>query len=1285
MRRALLLAALCAASACADEGRLSLRFRLSEALVRPPDPWLHVAVRGPDGRVLAGSVARLGEPIELDVAHGEGRVAVAELRDGPDAATAAVLGYGQSAPFALNPGDARTVEVEAEVAPVATIEVLTIPEARGAFVRDPAVTLEIVTSRPDIARVTVAQDPGLTVGRVDVDVEDGAPLRVPYDLDAACRAGPGCADGPRTVFVRVQDRAGYPSEPRVRALELDTRAPRIVPGTAGVRLDAPGGFVEAAQADEGFVVRVSFALTESVTATPTVELAGSGLPFAFEARSVDSWVFARTVTAQDPDGAQSPIVTAEDRAGNREPVPLGVEYQVSRDLPGPPAVDVPGRIVYRRAPWGDADEPRPFFEVVGEAGAVAPFTFVQVYDAPDVFEDEVVVAVRAGQAQADADGAFRVRLDPVDRADVYLLVVSGTGSLSARVATRVRDIEWVAPATASGSRPPPVTAALATTLDDSLDLDRAGVTVGLPPTALGAADAQTVVAQAPLRWQEILPVSSGRPAERRFAGAAYDWVRARGVLFGGRSSGDLVQQDVWELDDRAWRRVPAGPVTPRCDDGTAFGDDPFGYTTFVGGLARTVVVCRRLDPLGAPPLPEGSVDEMVGYGWDGFSWTELVLPDAPSGRVGHAVAYDPSRGRLVMFGGNTGTLQVPGPDVPGFRETLDETWEAEVILPSALAGAETSTAAQPGLRFVRRRPAASPPPRDRAAMVYDPARAQIVLFGGIGRDRQALDDLWTWDGETWRQVPRSGNWPPARAGHALVFDPTSGRVGLLGGMDREPRARQLRLQDPGLEDAWWWDGAAWSEGAAPPAGLGGGGLVAVPRRREAPLTLSPAPLEDDASVVGSEIWEVVPDGARLRTPSEDAPPARGELWAVASSARDTRRDALALVWSELENLQKDEQTWSWSWAGWRRVSTIHPDPPMGGGALVYDPGRRAFAYWGNALWRDGVLIRETNPRFFERGTGGDWARITLDPTPRLAGNAARGLWTGFDPALGEIVFLERNGSRWRLWSYDGARWQLLDDSPGPAASDDAGRLYVLPDPSRRYVMGSDGRLFAYDGAWREVTDTLPAGRLLYDAGRDRLMAVVVQPGEVTLFELSDADVFEPVETTLAPAGASRTFATFPELHYDAPRRRFVGSAGSLAGLAPGAVVTLDTDAEARPAVLAVADLAAAGIPAAAVTRVGATVVAGAEGARGATRAAGGALLGYEPASGSWRAIGTFAAGLDPLARATLSVAGPEARALVVPDSGRVAFAVAPSGRRGAAGAVPEVRVDQLVLSVRYRR
>jgi hypothetical protein len=157
--------------------------------------------------------------------------------------------------------------------------------------------------------------------------------------------------------------------------------------------------------------------------------------------------------------------------------------------------------------------------------------------------------------------------------------------------------------------------------------------------------------------------------------------------------------------------------------------------------------------------------------WSGTAWS-LVLPAlSPPGLIGHAMAYDSSRGRTVLFGGQASQA----------APRTSDTWEWD------------------GTNWVHSSPTATPPARFWHAMTYDSARSRLVLFGGSGQAGD-LADTWTYDGTTWTQrFPASS--PPARYGHAMAFDSLRGKVVLFGG-----RANGSRVAD-----TWEWDGTNWTQ------------------------------------------------------------------------------------------------------------------------------------------------------------------------------------------------------------------------------------------------------------------------------------------------------------------------------------------------------------------------------------------------------------------------------------------------------------------------------------------
>jgi hypothetical protein len=96
-------------------------------------------------------------------------------------------------------------------------------------------------------------------------------------------------------------------------------------------------------------------------------------------------------------------------------------------------------------------------------------------------------------------------------------------------------------------------------------------------------------------------------------------------------------------------------------------------------------------------------------------------------------------------------------------------------------------------------PSEAPSARFSHAMAYDSLRQRTVLFGGATGTGAAseLGDTWEWDGSNWRQIDVPG--PPARARHAMGFDPVRGEVILYGG----------ELDRAALTDTWTFDGARW--------------------------------------------------------------------------------------------------------------------------------------------------------------------------------------------------------------------------------------------------------------------------------------------------------------------------------------------------------------------------------------------------------------------------------------------------------------------------------------------
>jgi hypothetical protein len=151
-------------------------------------------------------------------------------------------------------------------------------------------------------------------------------------------------------------------------------------------------------------------------------------------------------------------------------------------------------------------------------------------------------------------------------------------------------------------------------------------------------------------------------------------------------------------------------------------------------------------------------------------------------------AYDPPRHELVLFGGDNGST------------VFGETWTRK------------------NGTWTLQHPARSPSPRTGAAMVYDAATRQLLLFGGsrmIGTAGGFYGDTWSWTGCTWR-ILHPATSPPARHNADMIYDAATHNVVLFGGYDGQY-----------LGDTWTWNGTTWTQLApvTSPQGRGVGSMT----------------------------------------------------------------------------------------------------------------------------------------------------------------------------------------------------------------------------------------------------------------------------------------------------------------------------------------------------------------------------------------------------------------------------------------------------------------------------
>lgn len=187
------------------------------------------------------------------------------------------------------------------------------------------------------------------------------------------------------------------------------------------------------------------------------------------------------------------------------------------------------------------------------------------------------------------------------------------------------------------------------------------------------------------------------------------------------------------------------------------------------------------------------------------TWTMLTPNgDVPPGRSGHSLAYDPVSKKVILFGGSAQS------------QYLGDTWTYD---PAANTWTQLTPLGD------------QPSPRSAASLLFDPGLNKFLLFGG--RDAHDLNDTWTFDPATkaWARLSPTGDIPPARYSYGMVYDTEASRTILFGG----------NAQGSGyLNDTWAYDSAAnsWTKldiaGDLPPARFACG-LVFVPESGRALL------------------------------------------------------------------------------------------------------------------------------------------------------------------------------------------------------------------------------------------------------------------------------------------------------------------------------------------------------------------------------------------------------------------------------------------------------------------
>lgn len=497
-------------------------------------------------------------------------------------------------------------------------------------------------------------------------------------------------------------------------------------------------------------------------------------------------------------------------------------------------------------------------------------------------------------------------------------------------------------------------------------------------------------------WTQINTPNS--PPARFLHGGAYDSTRDRFVIFGGvQFSADgktqTILYDTWEFDGTTWRQIggegpkvskPAMAYDEARQTMLMVGIDDLGATLMYSynGAAGT---WTKLTPSTLPACANEGVmtydttkDVVVFTNgvcstadvenetleWNGTNWNKVTVKANAFRVASAALAYDPDREALVLFGGSTGS----GP----------------LNLTYVLRGEEWRTAITDDSN--------SPGARSLFTFTTDPINKIVYLFGGTGEnglkedfwkfqngmwqmvaasesapadcatpnaaydvDRQRLvvvcatSATFEYDGTAWKKIDGLKTLPPFRRFSSMTYDQSIKKTVLFGGFDANSNY---------LNETWTWNGTAWARVRNNPA----------PLRILASMWFDPVLKKtvlygglgrltrDDRLTRFDDMWSFDGNGWTQIKPAGGTPGARyGAQVAVDPRTSKVilfgglRLDTVPPTGTQTTPKQVQvyaDDMWEWNGSVWTKLTPANTPPARENGQMTYDPTLDRIVLYG---------------------------------------------------------------------------------------------------------------------------------------------------------------------------------------------------------------------------------------------------------------------------------------------------------------------------------------------------